>query len=189
MLGFKQLDARGVHSRLLPSLWLGTQGAVACVHALRGGLCAVSRAARDHPASLLVAVTGQHGAAAGGLETGSITEIYGEYRSGKTQLCHTLCVTCQASNWCGAVRVNAHQAAAASHLPMGCTPDGLQAHRESRKFRRALTVGLQLSVSAHLGLRGIRRLLHSSLRLAVHPHCGPWHRHLTDDLAPSCCCL
>jgi RecA/RadA recombinase len=32
---------------------------------------------------------------AGGIETGSITEMYGEFRSGKTQLCHTLCVTCQ----------------------------------------------------------------------------------------------
>lgn len=32
----------------------------------------------------------------GGLETGSITEIYGEFRCGKTQLCHTLAVTCQA---------------------------------------------------------------------------------------------
>ena len=32
---------------------------------------------------------------AGGIETGSITELYGEYRCGKTQLCHTLCVTCQ----------------------------------------------------------------------------------------------
>ena len=32
---------------------------------------------------------------AGGVETGSITEIYGEYRCGKTQLCHTLAVTCQ----------------------------------------------------------------------------------------------
>ena len=31
----------------------------------------------------------------GGLETGSITELYGEFRTGKTQLCHTLCVTCQ----------------------------------------------------------------------------------------------
>jgi predicted ATP-dependent serine protease len=31
----------------------------------------------------------------GGFETGTITEIYGENRSGKTQLCHTLCVTCQ----------------------------------------------------------------------------------------------
>jgi len=29
----------------------------------------------------------------GGLETGSITEIFGEFRTGKTQLCHTLCVT------------------------------------------------------------------------------------------------
>lgn len=31
----------------------------------------------------------------GGLETGSITEIYGEFRTGKTQFAHTLCVTCQ----------------------------------------------------------------------------------------------
>jgi len=33
----------------------------------------------------------------GGIETGSITEIFGEFRTGKTQLCHTLCVTCQVS--------------------------------------------------------------------------------------------
>lgn len=31
----------------------------------------------------------------GGVETCSITEIFGEFRTGKTQLCHTLCVTCQ----------------------------------------------------------------------------------------------
>lgn len=31
----------------------------------------------------------------GGIETGSITELYGEYRTGKSQLCHTLAVTCQ----------------------------------------------------------------------------------------------
>ena len=31
----------------------------------------------------------------GGVETGSITEIFGEFRTGKTQLCHTLCITCQ----------------------------------------------------------------------------------------------
>mmetsp|Transcript_26334 Transcript_26334/g.19757 ORF Transcript_26334/g.19757 Transcript_26334/m.19757 type:complete len:238 (+) Transcript_26334:45-758(+) len=30
-----------------------------------------------------------------GIETGAITEIFGEFRTGKTQLCHTLCVTCQ----------------------------------------------------------------------------------------------
>jgi DNA repair protein RAD51 len=31
----------------------------------------------------------------GGIETGGITEIFGEFRTGKTQLCHTLAVTCQ----------------------------------------------------------------------------------------------
>ena len=31
----------------------------------------------------------------GGFETGSITELFGEFRTGKTQLCHTICVTCQ----------------------------------------------------------------------------------------------
>ena len=31
----------------------------------------------------------------GGIETGSITEIYGEFRTGKTQICHQLCVTSQ----------------------------------------------------------------------------------------------
>ena len=30
----------------------------------------------------------------GGIESNSITEIFGESRSGKTQLCLTLCVTC-----------------------------------------------------------------------------------------------
>jgi len=31
----------------------------------------------------------------GGMETGSITELFGEFRTGKSQLCHTLAVTCQ----------------------------------------------------------------------------------------------
>ncbi|VDK49551.1 unnamed protein product [Dibothriocephalus latus] len=31
----------------------------------------------------------------GGIETGSITELFGEFRTGKTQICHTLAVTCQ----------------------------------------------------------------------------------------------
>jgi len=31
----------------------------------------------------------------GGIETGSITEIFGEFRTGKTQICHQLAVTCQ----------------------------------------------------------------------------------------------
>uniref|UniRef100_A0A8C5BU87 DNA repair protein RAD51 homolog n=1 Tax=Gadus morhua TaxID=8049 RepID=A0A8C5BU87_GADMO len=39
----------------------------------------------------------------GGMETGSITEMFGEFRTGKTQLCHTLAVTCQVSHWYGLV--------------------------------------------------------------------------------------
>ncbi|TDH68683.1 hypothetical protein CCR75_004749 [Bremia lactucae] len=31
----------------------------------------------------------------GGLETMSVTEVHGEFRTGKTQLCHTVCVTAQ----------------------------------------------------------------------------------------------
>ncbi|KAI9244501.1 DNA repair protein RAD51 [Sporodiniella umbellata] len=31
----------------------------------------------------------------GGIETGSITELFGEFRTGKSQLCHTLAVACQ----------------------------------------------------------------------------------------------
>lgn len=33
----------------------------------------------------------------GGLETGSVTELFGEYRTGKTQLAHQLCVNAQLS--------------------------------------------------------------------------------------------
>ena len=31
----------------------------------------------------------------GGIETQAVTEVYGEFGAGKTQLCHTLCVTVQ----------------------------------------------------------------------------------------------
>ncbi|KAK6047915.1 Rad51 [Cooperia oncophora] len=31
----------------------------------------------------------------GGVETGHITEIFGEYRTGKSQICHSLAVICQ----------------------------------------------------------------------------------------------
>ena len=37
----------------------------------------------------------------GGIETGCITEIYGEFRTGKTQLAHQLCVTSQLPVECG----------------------------------------------------------------------------------------
>lgn len=35
----------------------------------------------------------------GGIETSSITELFGEFRTGKTQLAHTLCVTSQVDNF------------------------------------------------------------------------------------------
>jgi hypothetical protein len=35
------------------------------------------------------------GGAIGGIETQAITEIFGEFRTGKTQICHTLCVSAQ----------------------------------------------------------------------------------------------
>lgn len=37
----------------------------------------------------------------GGIESGNLTELFGEFRTGKTQLCHTLCVTCQLSKKLG----------------------------------------------------------------------------------------
>lgn len=37
----------------------------------------------------------------GGIESGSITETYGEYRCGKTQISHTLCVTAQLTSEAG----------------------------------------------------------------------------------------
>jgi DNA repair protein RAD51 len=43
----------------------------------------------------LLAVDGLPYGRAGGIETGAITEMFGEFRTGKSQLCHTLAVTCQ----------------------------------------------------------------------------------------------
>lgn len=54
------------------------------IHLKRGNLISVSSGSSELDKLL-----------EGGFESGSITEIYGEFRTGKTQLCHTLCVTCQ----------------------------------------------------------------------------------------------
>lgn len=45
---------------------------------------------------------------ADGFETGSITEMFGEFRTGKTQLCHQLCVTCQLPLEAGGAEVFQH---------------------------------------------------------------------------------
>jgi len=43
----------------------------------------------------------------GGIETQAVTEVYGEFGSGKTQLCHTLCVTVQTPKSDGGLDANA----------------------------------------------------------------------------------
>jgi len=43
----------------------------------------------------------------GGLETGGITELYGEFRTGKTQIAHQLCVTVQLPREQGGLGANA----------------------------------------------------------------------------------
>lgn len=53
---------------------------------------------RDRRAKIIFLTTGSrelNKLLGGGIETGSITEMFGEFRTGKTQLCHTLAVTCQ----------------------------------------------------------------------------------------------
>ena len=56
----------------------------AVVHAKRSELISISSGSRELDKLL-----------GGGFETGSITEMSGEFRTGKTQICHTLAVTCQ----------------------------------------------------------------------------------------------
>ncbi|GJP43437.1 hypothetical protein CLOM_g2897 [Closterium sp. NIES-68] len=67
-------------SKLVP---MGFQSATH-LHQLRGEIIQITTGSKELDAILQ-----------GGVETGSITEIYGEFRTGKTQLCHTLAVTCQ----------------------------------------------------------------------------------------------
>ncbi|KIR35499.1 meiotic recombinase Dmc1 [Cryptococcus deuterogattii MMRL2647] len=52
----------------------------------------------DRRANVVYITTGSKSVDAmlgGGIATQSITEVFGEYRTGKTQLCHTLCVSTQ----------------------------------------------------------------------------------------------
>jgi DNA repair protein RAD51 len=54
------------------------------VHAKRSEVCYISTGSSEFDKLLN-----------GGIESGSITEVFGEFRTGKTQLCHTIAVTCQ----------------------------------------------------------------------------------------------
>jgi meiotic recombination protein DMC1 len=55
------------------------------------------KAKRKHIIRVTTGSTALNGILGGGVETGSITELFGEFRTGKTQLSHTLCVTSQLS--------------------------------------------------------------------------------------------
>ncbi len=48
---------------------------------------------RKHVIHLTTGSAALDGILGGGIETSSITELFGEFRTGKTQLAHTLCVT------------------------------------------------------------------------------------------------
>ncbi|KAI0932092.1 RecA recombinase Rhp51 [Taiwanofungus camphoratus] len=62
---------------------LGFQSATE-VHARRSELVHITTGSKNLDALL-----------GGGVETGAITELFGEFRTGKSQICHTLAVTCQ----------------------------------------------------------------------------------------------
>ncbi|KAJ3549331.1 hypothetical protein NM688_g5186 [Phlebia brevispora] len=67
-------------TKLVP---LGFQSATA-VHERRNELIHITTGSKNLDALL-----------GGGIETGGITEFFGEFRTGKSQICHTLAVTCQ----------------------------------------------------------------------------------------------
>lgn len=50
---------------------------------------------RDKVVMLTTGSKALDGMLGGGIQSQSITEVYGEFRCGKTQLCHTLCLTAQ----------------------------------------------------------------------------------------------
>jgi RecA/RadA recombinase len=52
---------------------------------------------RSHIVRVTTGSTALDAILGGGIETSSITEVFGEFRTGKTQLAHTLCVTSQVS--------------------------------------------------------------------------------------------
>jgi len=62
---------------------LGFQSATE-VHARRSELVHITTGSKNLDALL-----------GGGIETGAITEMFGEFRTGKSQICHTIAVTCQ----------------------------------------------------------------------------------------------
>ncbi|KAF8350122.1 Rad51-domain-containing protein [Amanita rubescens] len=80
--GFHTVErqTRYLRKKIVP---LGFQSATE-VHARRSELVHITTGSKQLDALL-----------GGGIETGSITELFGEFRTGKSQICHTIAVTCQ----------------------------------------------------------------------------------------------
>eukprot|EP00477_Mikrocytos_mackini_P000484 GAHX01000515.1.p1 GENE.GAHX01000515.1~~GAHX01000515.1.p1 ORF type:complete len:347 (+),score=65.03 GAHX01000515.1:54-1094(+) len=94
----------------------------------------------------------------GGIETASITEIFGEFRTGKTQLSHTLCVTCQLPRESGggngkAMFIDTEGTFRPSRLQSIAEKYGLdpEAVLENVTYARAYTSDHQLELLKHAG--------------------------------------
>nr|UXY87009.1 DNA repair protein Rad51 [Cryptomonas paramecium] len=83
--GISEAKAEKIHSEASKYVPLGFCSAFTC-YQMRQDLIHLTTGSREIDRILK-----------GGIETGSITELFGEFRTGKTQICHTLCVTCQLS--------------------------------------------------------------------------------------------
>lgn len=94
----------------------------------------------------------------GGIETGSITEFFGEFRSGKTQLMHTLCVTSQLSKESGG---------AEGRVREGSSPYSDPPNAHFTRSLGACMVALVFYSSCFV----VYRLTHGIARLVSHTYC------------------
>ncbi|AFP65561.1 DNA repair protein Rad51 (nucleomorph) [Chroomonas mesostigmatica CCMP1168] len=83
--GISELKAEKIQSEAAKHVPLGFCSAMEC-YVIRQDLAHLTTGSRN-----LDKILG------GGIETGSITELFGEFRTGKTQLCHNISVSCQLS--------------------------------------------------------------------------------------------
>ena len=82
--GISDAKVDKLHEAAFKICGMGGFTSATVIHEQRQDMCSITTGAKE-----------LDGLLKGGIETGSITEIFGEFRTGKTQLCHTLCVTCQ----------------------------------------------------------------------------------------------
>ncbi|KAH9944299.1 putative RAD1 protein [Epithele typhae] len=81
--GISEQKADKILAEALKIIPIGFQSATE-VHARRSELVHITTGSKNLDALL-----------GGGIETGAITEFFGEFRTGKSQICHTLAVACQ----------------------------------------------------------------------------------------------